>query len=233
MRAATAPRACVTNISEWMAQVTSRTRAGSGTGLTADRPPVAARRGRPTTAAKIDLVLEIWQELVGATLSPDSVLRFRAHPDCMTLCRYDRQRLEVAGRQLYGRTGRLLLAEWAPECAWDGAGSISLSWAELAAGDPDAGVVARDLVAAVVGTLASDRERAILTQRLGLDGEPPQTLQAIADPLGITRERVRQVQERALVRMCIQRGEPGPRKYARYAITALLSQAESAGAGKA
>ncbi len=85
----------------------------------------------------------------------------------MVLCHYDRRRLEVAARQLYGRTGRLLLAEWARECAWDGGGSINLSWAELAAGDPGAGVVARDLVAAVVGSLPSPRDRAVLTQRLG------------------------------------------------------------------
>jgi hypothetical protein len=51
------------------------------------------------------LVLQIWQELVGARLSPDSVRRFRAHPDFTVLCRYDRRRLDVAGRQLYGRTG--------------------------------------------------------------------------------------------------------------------------------
>jgi hypothetical protein len=59
------------------------------------------------------LVLQIWQELVGASLSPDSVRCFRAHPDSTVLCHYDRRRLDVAGRQLYDRTGRPLLAEWA------------------------------------------------------------------------------------------------------------------------
>jgi hypothetical protein len=175
-------------------------------------------------------VLEIWQELVGATLSPDSVRRFRAHPDFMVLCHYDRRRLEVAGRQLYGRTGRLLLAEWARECAWDGGGSINLSWAELAAGDSGAGVVARDLVAAVVGSLPSPRDRAVLTQRLALDGDAPLTLQSIGERMGITRERVRQLQDRALERMCRRRVPSGVRQYARQAIAAVLNQAESAGA---
>lgn len=100
-------------------------------------------------------MLEIWQELVSARLSPDSVRRFRAHSDFTVLCHYDRRRLGVAGRQLYGRTGKLLLAEWARDRAWDGGGTVNLSWAELAAGDPGAGVVARELVAAAVGSLRS------------------------------------------------------------------------------
>ena len=196
-----------------------------------DRAGDAAPPGQPVTEpAEAALVLEIWQELVGATLSPDSVRRFRAHPDFMVLCHYDRRRLEVAGRQLYGRTGRLLLAEWARECAWDGGGSINLSWAELTASDSGAGVVARDLVAAVVGSLPSPRDRAVLTQRLALDGDAPLTLQSIGERMGITRERVRQLQNRALDRMCRRRVPPGVRQYARQAIAAVLNQAQSAGA---
>jgi hypothetical protein len=176
------------------------------------------------------LVLQIWQELVGARLSPDSVRRFRAHPDFTVLCRYDRRRLDVAGRQLYGRTGRLLLAEWARECAWDGGGTVNLSWVELAAGDPGAGIVARDLVAAAVGGLRSPRHRAVLIQRLALDGDAPLTLQSIGERMGISRERVRQLQERALDRMCRRRGPPEMGQYARQAIAVVLNQAENVGA---
>ena len=93
----------------------------------------------------------------------------------------------MAGRQLYGRTGRLLLAEWTRECAWDGGGTVNLSWAELAAGDPGAGVVARDLVAAAVGSLRSPRHRVVLNQRLALDGDAPLTLQSIGERMGISR----------------------------------------------
>jgi Sigma-70, region 4 len=179
---------------------------------------------------EVTLVLEIWQELVGATLSPDGVRRFRGHPDCAVLCTYNRHRLEVAGRQLYGRSGRLLLAEWARECAWDGGGSVDLSWAELAAGDSGARVVARDLVAAAAGSLPSPRDRAVLTLRLALDGEPSLTLRSIGERMGISHERVRQLQDRALTRMCRQRGPSGVRQYARQAIAAVLSQAERVGA---
>jgi RNA polymerase sigma factor (sigma-70 family) len=42
------------------------------------------------------------------------------------------------------------------------------------------------------------RMRHVLTRRFGLDGEPPETLEEIGVGLGITRERVRQLESRAL-----------------------------------
>lgn len=84
-----------------MRQVTSITRRGSGPGRARNRAGNAAPPGQSATEpAEAALVLEIWQELVGARLAADSVRRFRAHPDFMVLCQYDRRRLEVAGRQL-------------------------------------------------------------------------------------------------------------------------------------
>jgi RNA polymerase sigma factor (sigma-70 family) len=46
-----------------------------------------------------------------------------------------------------------------------------------------------------------DRERLILERRFGLSGREPQTLSEIAVSLGITAERVRQLQNSALSRM--------------------------------
>jgi RNA polymerase primary sigma factor len=44
----------------------------------------------------------------------------------------------------------------------------------------------------------SPRMRRVLTLRFGLDGESPQTLEQVGTGLGITRERVRQLESRAL-----------------------------------
>jgi RNA polymerase primary sigma factor len=43
-----------------------------------------------------------------------------------------------------------------------------------------------------------ERQAAILRMRYGFDGTPPLTLRAIGEKLGITRERVRQIQNEAL-----------------------------------
>jgi RNA polymerase primary sigma factor len=42
------------------------------------------------------------------------------------------------------------------------------------------------------------RARSVLMRRFGLDGNPPQTLEQVGESLGITRERVRQLEARAL-----------------------------------
>lgn len=52
----------------------------------------------------------------------------------------------------------------------------------------------------VMGDLP-DRERVILRRRFGLDGKEPETLAEIADGMGITAERVRQLQAAAMDRL--------------------------------
>jgi RNA polymerase primary sigma factor len=43
-----------------------------------------------------------------------------------------------------------------------------------------------------------ERQRVIIRLRFGLDGGEPQTLREIGETLGITRERVRQVEKQAM-----------------------------------
>jgi DNA-directed RNA polymerase sigma subunit (sigma70/sigma32) len=58
----------------------------------------------------------------------------------------------------------------------------------------------REVLAEVMADLP-DREQRILRRRFGLDGRDPQTLSEIADDLGITAERVRQLQNAAIGRI--------------------------------
>jgi RNA polymerase primary sigma factor len=55
-------------------------------------------------------------------------------------------------------------------------------------------------IESVLGTL-KDREAKILRLYFGLDGQDPKTLEEIGTELGITRERVRQIKEKALARL--------------------------------
>jgi len=65
---------------------------------------------------------------------------------------------------------------------------------------PDDEAEARELAAAVRAALATLEPRAcaVLLARHGLDGAPPRTLQEIGHHLGLTRERVRQIETKAL-----------------------------------
>jgi len=57
------------------------------------------------------------------------------------------------------------------------------------------------------------RMRRVLSLRFGLDGEPPQTLEEVGTQLGITRERVRQLETRALREL--RTANPGLEHYLR------------------
>jgi RNA polymerase sigma factor (sigma-70 family) len=71
-------------------------------------------------------------------------------------------------------------------------------------GAPGAGLAAalraRADLAGVLQDL-SDQERRVITGRFGLGGEEPMTLEAIGKQMGVTRERVRQIEAAALKRL--------------------------------
>jgi RNA polymerase primary sigma factor len=50
----------------------------------------------------------------------------------------------------------------------------------------------------VLREVLSRREREVLTLRFGLDNTAPRTLEEVSQYLGVTRERVRQIETRAL-----------------------------------
>lgn len=50
-------------------------------------------------------------------------------------------------------------------------------------------------------TVLNAREVFVLSRRFGLDGAPPTTFSMIGDQLGLSREMVRQIQNKAIARM--------------------------------
>jgi DNA-binding CsgD family transcriptional regulator len=58
----------------------------------------------------------------------------------------------------------------------------------------------RDKLSDLLAVL-DDRERKIISQRFGLDGAEPKTLKEVGKKLGLTRERIRQLQNIALAKL--------------------------------
>jgi RNA polymerase nonessential primary-like sigma factor len=46
-----------------------------------------------------------------------------------------------------------------------------------------------------------DKQRVVITRRFGLDNDDPATLEELALEMGVTRERVRQIQQEALIKL--------------------------------
>lgn len=102
--------------------------------------------------------------------------------------------LEEAGRQRYGRHTVQILSLDAPQVPDDLTGFLRTEetpWASL-----DQEWLAEQLKRGL--STLNQREAEILKLRFGLEGNESQTLQHIADRLGVTRERVRQIEKAAL-----------------------------------
>ena len=70
-------------------------------------------------------------------------------------------------------------------------------------GDPFETLSQQNLLGELRGLLGilDDRQRDIIEARFGLDGEAPETLEQVGDRHGVTRERIRQLQNQALEKM--------------------------------
>lgn len=55
------------------------------------------------------------------------------------------------------------------------------------------------------GSEKDERTKDVLNRRFGLTGKPPQTLEEVAQDYGVTRERIRQVESKALMRLRVNR----------------------------
>ena len=70
-------------------------------------------------------------------------------------------------------------------------------------GDVEQLVIQRDALLRLDAVLEvlTDRERDILTRRFGLDGEEPETLSQLGSKVGLTKERIRQIEKQACARL--------------------------------
>lgn len=59
----------------------------------------------------------------------------------------------------------------------------------------------KEAVKSVVESIEDGKEKYVLIKRYGLDGEEPCALEALRVELGLTRERIRQIEKRALVKI--------------------------------
>ena len=81
--------------------------------------------------------------------------------------------------------------------------SVAESLADHNTPSPDEAVLKQEQVGIVLGLLEviDEREATILRLRYGLDGKDPMTLKEIGQHIGLTRERVRQLEIQALLKL--------------------------------
>lgn len=82
----------------------------------------------------------------------------------------------------------------------------------------------RELVVELLGVL-TDRERAIVIGRFALDGGERRTLEQVGAAIGLTRERARQIEKAAMVKLLAEARRRGARAYIAEGLT-VVSLAE-------
>ncbi|MER6332743.1 TnsA endonuclease N-terminal domain-containing protein [Streptomyces sp. NPDC001034] len=165
------------------------------------RGPASTEPPRAAAAGSTAEVLADWEHVTGHVLRPERREVFLARQVVHDLAAEAVAVRRSAARRLWHDGGVLLLDHWLLECVCPGAVRLTAHWPLIAERDADTVLVLRELVAAAVGEMPAERDREVLSRRLGLDDQPARTLEQVAETLGVSRERVRQLQTRAIRRL--------------------------------
>ncbi|MDT0268788.1 sigma factor-like helix-turn-helix DNA-binding protein [Streptomyces sp. DSM 44915] len=175
----------------------------------------AARGARASAAvppAALDEVLAEWTDRTGQRLAPTRAEEFLRRPVTAALAGEAAPTRRAAADRLWRRDRRLLLDDWLLECRHPGLGGRAPDRAAIQAGDPDAVLALRELLAAALSALPP-RQRTVLAGRFGLDDGVPRSLAAVGGELGLTGERARQLQQRTVAGLATS-DEPAARRLA-------------------
>jgi RNA polymerase nonessential primary-like sigma factor len=145
---------------------------------------------------ELNQVLKARRALEGATTHPDGEQQVRVEDIAL---RIGRPVHEVAELLKFAETPTSLDAP----LDRDGTESMLDSVADDGAGDPVNLTLHNEVELLLQHGLEelSDREREVLSGRYGLHDREPETLEVLAERLGLTRERIRQIQQEALVKL--------------------------------
>lgn len=204
-----------------------------------DDPSSFARAGRDETSARGEQsdempssaarVLAIWRTITEETLSSTLQDEFLRRPEARALANHADELLVAAGLEIWKARGRLRLGEWAQHCEVAEPSEPPISAQHIIERRPEAGGAVLGLVSEAVEDLRNDRDREVLIRRLGLRTSEPQTLQDVGTEFGVSRERVRQLQHRALTDLTrkAKRGDADACARANLVLASLLGSSSN------
>lgn len=137
-----------------------------------------------TPAVSVYQVLATWESITEQPLSARHRDEFVHRQAAAVLADYVPEVLTAAGNRLWQRFRRLRLDEWVLECQWPGLAGLSVTATDVADGRPEVAITLHEILSAAVAETPLDRDRVVLSRRLGLATAAPETLQSIGERLG-------------------------------------------------
>ncbi|MBY5163418.1 sigma-70 family RNA polymerase sigma factor [Salsipaludibacter albus] len=161
----------------------------------------ALQRGVASKARTIRVPAHVW-ELYGKLRSAETRIRQRKGADPTDEEVADEVGL-TAERVREVRDAMQDLVSLDKPIGEDGDATMGDLIADEGGSDPAESAQKEDAVAQIEAALGEldERERVILILRFGLDGQEPRTLEEVGQHFGLTRERIRQMQNRALSKL--------------------------------